>query len=74
MQERGEWMSREEVAAAWLEAELRPIGAMLREAGLAEPGREAEAYMRVAAERYALLRTHAWDEDVLARLAERRRM
>lgn len=72
MQERGGWLSREEIAREWLESELRPIGAMLRDAGLAEPGREAEAYMRVATERYELLHTHSWDGDVLARLRERR--
>ena len=71
MQERAEYLTREEVAAAWLEAELRPVGAMLREAGIATAGHEAEAYLRVAAQRYDLLHTHAWDDDVLARLAER---
>jgi hypothetical protein len=71
-QDRGELLGREEVARAWLEEELRPVGAMLREAGLAEPGREAEAYMRVAAERYRLLHTHSWEGDVLGRLREKR--
>jgi hypothetical protein len=31
-------------------------------------GTETEMYMRVAAERYRLLRTHAWSDDVLERL------
>jgi hypothetical protein len=31
-------------------------------------GAETEMYMRVAAERYRLLRTHAWSDDVLERL------
>jgi hypothetical protein len=45
--------------------------AMLREADMIGSRTETEAYMRVAAERYRLLRTHRWSEDVLRRLLER---
>ena len=34
----------------------------------ARAGTEAEAYLRVSAERYRLLRTHAWNEEVLDRI------
>ena len=68
MQERREFMSRENVAAAWLADEYRPVVAMLREAGLLESGTATEGYMRVAAERYHLMRTHSWDDEVLTRL------
>jgi hypothetical protein len=33
---------------------------------------ETEAYMRVAAERYQLLRTHDWSEDVMRHVVEGR--
>jgi hypothetical protein len=39
---------------------------MLREADLIGDQAETEAYMRISAERYRLLRTHRWDEDVIA--------
>ena len=41
---------------------------MLREADLIGNQTETEAYMRVAAERYRLLRTHEWNEEVIERL------
>jgi hypothetical protein len=43
---------------------------MLREADLLGKGTGAEAFMRVAGERYRLLRTHVWDDDVIERLRE----
>lgn len=74
MQDRGELMTREEVARAWLDEEYRPVVAMLREAGmLGGKGTETEAYMAIACDRYRFLRTHEWDEDVLERLRRRRR-
>jgi hypothetical protein len=69
MQKSGEALDRERVAQLWLETEYRPVVAMLREAGMM--GRrqtETEAYMRVASDRYRLLRTHTWSEEVLQRL------
>ena len=69
MQQRGELLDRETVARMWLEEEYRPVVALLHEAGMIEgSGTETEMYMRVAAERYRLLRTHAWSDDVLERL------
>ena len=44
---------------------------MLREADLLGAGTEAEAYMRVAEQRYRLLRTHEWSDEVLAAPARR---
>jgi hypothetical protein len=69
IQERRAAMTRHEVAAAWLEREYSPVVAMLREAGLCRGDEdETEAYLRVADERYALLRSHEWTEDVIHRL------
>jgi hypothetical protein len=70
---RGEPLGRRQTAALWLETEYRPVVAMLREAGLIESTTETEAYMSIAAERYRLLRTHDWTEDVLRRVVEGRR-
>jgi hypothetical protein len=72
-QSRGEPLDRHETALLWLETEYRPVVAMLREAGLIERATETEAYMSIAAERYRLLRTHDWNEDVLHRVVEGRR-
>ena len=54
------------MAYLWLENEYRPVIEMLRAADLIGTTTETEAYMRVSAARYRLLRTHRWDEDVLA--------
>jgi hypothetical protein len=72
IQEHGEALDRRDTAALWLEHEYRPVVAMLREAGMVRNCTEAEAYMRVAAERYRLLRTHSWSDDVLQRVLEGR--
>jgi hypothetical protein len=68
MQAHRELMTREEVAESWFREEYEPIVAAVRDAGLVGRGTETEAYMRVVAERYRLMRTHEWDEDVLERL------
>jgi hypothetical protein len=65
-QDRGEPISRREAAFLWLETEYRPVIEMLRGGDLIGTTTETEAYMRVSAARYRLLRTHSWDEDVLA--------
>jgi hypothetical protein len=72
MQSQGEALDRGRTAELWLETEYRPVVEMLREAGLIERCTETEAYMNVAAERYRLLRTHDWTEDVLRQVMEGR--
>jgi hypothetical protein len=69
MQGRGELLDRAEVAETWLEEEYRPVVAMLKEADLIGAGRTAtDAYMRLAADRFRLLRTHEWNDEVIERL------
>jgi hypothetical protein len=69
MQALGQFMTREQVAEAWFREDYEPIVATLREAGMiGDRETETEAYMRVVAERYILMRTHEWDEGVLERL------
>jgi hypothetical protein len=69
-QDRGEPISRREAAYLWLENEYRPVVEMLKGADLIGTNTEAEAYMRVSAARYRLLRTHTWDGDVLAAVVD----
>jgi hypothetical protein len=71
MQAHETMLTREQVASAWLSQEYRPVVAMLRAAGLVGSRRPAEAYMRVAAARYRLLRTHEWSEEIVSELRER---
>jgi hypothetical protein len=69
MQERGSFADRVEVAGRWFDDEYAPVSEMLHSGGLIERGEtDAEAYMRVAGQRYVLLRTHEWSDDVLERL------
>ncbi|HSJ17956.1 MAG TPA: hypothetical protein VK920_07675 [Solirubrobacterales bacterium] len=73
MQAVGQFMTREQVAEKWLREDYEPIVASLREAGMiGSRETETEAYMRVVAERYFLMRTHAWDDEVLERLQRER--
>jgi ParB-like nuclease domain len=72
MQEHGELFDRAQTAELWLEHEYRPVVAMLREADLIHKCTETEAYMRIVSERYRLLRTHAWNDEVLQRVIEGR--
>jgi hypothetical protein len=71
MQERGELLDRETAARLWYEEEFRPVVHMLEDADLLGEGTDADAYMRVAADRYRLMHTHEWSEDILARLREK---
>ena len=69
-QDRGEPISRRETAFLWLENEYRPVVEMLRHSDLIGDRTPTEAYMRVSDERYRLLRTHRWDEEVIERVAQ----
>jgi len=76
MQERREYMDREEVARLWYEEDFLPIVETLREgAFIGGSETEGDAYMRVVTARYELLRTHEWSGEILDRLqgVERRR-
>ena len=73
MQARQEFLDRASVAQLWWKEEYQPVVALLREARLLGSGTEADAYLRVADERYRLLRTHEWSKDVVNRLARKLR-
>jgi hypothetical protein len=69
MQERGHFADRYEVANLWFVQEYSRVSDMLSEGGLTEPEEtEAEAYMRLAGQRYLLLRTHEWSDEIVNRL------
>ncbi len=69
MQERREYMDREEVARLWYEEDFLPVVKTLREGDFIRPSEtEADAYMRVVSARYELLRTHEWSDEILDRL------
>jgi hypothetical protein len=71
-QEHEELLDRATVAKLWFVQEYVPVVEMLREADLIEDQTETEAYVRLSAERYRLLRTHVWTEEVIERLRRRR--
>jgi hypothetical protein len=68
IQARGETLDRPTVARDWFDHEYVPVVEMLKAADLVGDRTETEAYMRVAAERYRLLRTHEWNDEVVERL------
>ncbi len=69
-QSRGDALRRRETAMLWLETEYRPAVALLRELDLVGDRTATEAYMRIAAERYRLLRTRDWSEEVLRQVVD----
>ncbi|CAA9532646.1 MAG: transcriptional regulator, partial [uncultured Solirubrobacteraceae bacterium] len=69
MQERLGFMDRAEVARTWFDEEYAPVAQMLRDGGfIAEGETDADAYMRLASQRYRLLRTHRWTPEILERI------
>jgi hypothetical protein len=73
MQAERRFLDREEVARRWLAEEFIPVVRMLRNADLIGSGTDAEAYMRVARERYRLMRTHEWNDEIIDRLRRQSR-
>jgi hypothetical protein len=69
MQTENRFLGRGEVARRWFAEVYAPQVELLREAGLIGADGETEAFMRVEAQRYLLLRSHAAvDDAMLARL------
>jgi hypothetical protein len=76
MQNRRMYMDRAEVARLWFAEEYEPVVELLRAGDLIERDEtETDAYLRVAADRYRVLRTHEWSDQVIETLRreERRR-
>ena len=70
MQHLGVFLDRHEIARRWFYEEFVPVVRMLRSADLLGDRTDAEAYLAVVTERYRLIRTHEWTDDVIERLRQ----
>ena len=71
MQDRAEFIDRRTAARLWFEEDYLPIVDMLADAGMIEPEEtETDAYIRIVGQRYRMMRTHEWSEEILARLRD----
>jgi hypothetical protein len=73
MQNEHGFLDREAVARRWHAEEYQPVVRLLRDAELLGSSTETDAYLRVARERYRLMRTHEWNDEVIRRLREQGR-
>lgn len=64
MQDEGRYSDRATLAQRWFDEEYVPVVAMLSQADMVGERTDAEAYLWVACERYRLIRTHRWDDEV----------
>ena len=66
MHDEGAYFDKPTMAARWYAEEFRPVVDMIEEAGVrGEDERPAAAYLRVAGERYRLIREHEWNAEVM---------
>lgn len=66
MHAEGAYLDKATMASRWYAEEFRPVVDMIEEAGIrGEDERPAEAYLRVAGERYRLIREHEWNAEVM---------
>ena len=66
MHAEGAYMDKATMAARWYAEEFQPVVAMIEDAGVrGKDERPAEAYLRVACERYQLIREHEWNTEVM---------
>jgi len=70
----GVLLDRAEAAVRWYEEEFAPVSGLIQEGNLLERGETpADAYFRVACERYTAFHNHTWGADVITALGQRRR-
>jgi len=66
MHAEGAYMDKATMAARWYAEEFQPVVTMIEDAGVrGKDERPAEAYLRVACERYRLIRDHEWNTEVV---------
>jgi hypothetical protein len=70
MHHEGRYLDRAQIAARWYAEEYVPVVRMIEQADLLGSGTHAEAYLRIARERYRLMRTHEWNDEVISRLQQ----
>jgi hypothetical protein len=68
MQHEHRFLDRAEVARRWFADEFTPVVRMMHAADLVGACTDAEAYMVIARERYRLMRTHEWNDEVIEEL------
>ena len=69
MHAEGAYMDKRTMAARWYAEEYLPVMELVEEAGIRGPKeRPAAAYMRVACERYRLIREHDWNAEVMGQV------
>jgi hypothetical protein len=74
MHQEGAYFDKQAMAERWFDEEYTPVVEMIDEAGVR--GRDetgADAYLRVAGERYRLIREHDWNRDVMKLVADQGR-
>ncbi len=70
MQREGDWFDKETMARRWFDEEYTPVVTLIDDAGVrGEQETGADAYIRVARERYRLIREHDWNRDVMEKIA-----
>jgi hypothetical protein len=68
MQHEHKFYDRAEVSQRWFSEEFKPVVRMLRAADLIGEGTDAEAFLTITRERYRLIRTHEWNDEVIEEL------
>jgi hypothetical protein len=68
MQHEHKFYDRAEVSRRWFSEEFTPVVRALRTADLIGSNSDAEAYLIIARERYRLIRTHEWSDEVIEEL------
>ncbi len=71
MQHEHKFYDRAEVSRRWFADEFTPVVRMLHAADLVGSCSDAEAYLTIARERYRLIRTHEWNDEVIEELQRR---
>lgn len=68
------YMDKATMAARWYAEEFEPVARLIEDAGVRGPReRLAAAYLRVARERYRLIREHDWNAEVMGQVRVRSR-
>ncbi|MGA9102014.1 chromosome partitioning protein ParB [Aeromicrobium sp.] len=66
MHAEGAYIDKATMASRWYAEEFKPVVDMIEDAGVrGEDERPAAAYLRVAGERYRLIREHEWNAEVM---------
>lgn len=74
MHQEGAYFDKPTMATRWYDEEYTPVLEMIDEAGVRGPDETgADAYVRIAAERYRLIREHEWNREVMQMIAEKGR-